>query len=151
MANNRQNGESNPNWRGGAHISWHGYKMIHQPDHPRANSGGYVFEQVLVAERILGKPLPSKSVVHHTIQTFNGRKNNKALVICQDQSYHQLLHQRSEALTISGHASWRRCSICKQFDAPINLYILGQIVCYHQSCKNEYARNRRSTNSLKKG
>lgn len=42
------------------------------------------------AERALGKPLPLGAVVHHA----DGSKDDDApLVICQDETYHRLLHR----------------------------------------------------------
>jgi hypothetical protein len=39
--------------------------MIHMPDHPRARSGGYVFEHIVVMERMLGRRLLREETVHH--------------------------------------------------------------------------------------
>lgn len=42
-----------------------GYALVHRPDHPRANAGGYVREHILVAEQTLGRPIAANEVVHH--------------------------------------------------------------------------------------
>jgi HNH endonuclease len=79
-----------------------------------------VLEHVLIAERALGKPLPAGAQVHHV----DGNRGNNAranLVICDSGSYHQLLHRRARAFKASGHADWRKCHICQQYDDPANL------------------------------
>jgi hypothetical protein len=42
-----------------------GYVMLWTPDHPRAGKGQYVFEHILVMERILGRYLLPTESVHH--------------------------------------------------------------------------------------
>jgi hypothetical protein len=42
-----------------------GYVMVRAPDHPRAISGPYVFEHILVAEELLGMYLIDGETVHH--------------------------------------------------------------------------------------
>jgi hypothetical protein len=39
--------------------------MIRMPDHPRARANGYVLEQILVAEMMMGRPLIAGEEVHH--------------------------------------------------------------------------------------
>lgn len=47
-----------------------------------------------IAEQVLGKPLPTRCPVHH--HNRNGFDNtNSNLVICENHSYHMLLHQRT--------------------------------------------------------
>ena len=42
-----------------------GYMMVRSPGHPRADTGMYVFEHVLVMEEILGRYLLPGENVHH--------------------------------------------------------------------------------------
>ena len=88
-------------------------------------------EARLIAAHILGKPLPSRAVVHHVDEDpTNNTPSN--LVICEDRSYHMLLHRRTDALKACGHASWRKCVLCKEYDNPKNL-VFDQTT-YHESC-----------------
>jgi hypothetical protein len=117
--------------------------LIHMPEHPRADTNhGYVYEHILVAEQALGKPLPPGAEVHH-VDVDCGNNEGTNLVICQDDAYHKLLHQRMRALRACGHADWLKCKFCKQYDAPENLYVSPCGSVHHPRCVNEYHRNRR--------
>lgn len=102
----------------------------------------------LVAEMALGKPLPKGSIVHHV---DGNKKNNFSsnLVICPDQAYHKLIHQREAALKESGDANNLKCKFCKQYDRPENLRIYqgtraGQKSptknIHHIECNKKYLR-----------
>jgi hypothetical protein len=79
-----------------------------------------VAEHILLAEKTLGKILPKKALVHH----WNGYgKGNKDLVICEDFAYHNLLHARERAYRETGHANYKKCYFCKEYDDPENLYL----------------------------
>ena len=56
-------------------------------------NGKLTYEHRVLAEKALGKPLPEGAVIHHT----GNRDDNHGyckLVICPNQEYHQLLHER---------------------------------------------------------
>ena len=56
----------NGNWKGGRTKHHAGYPMVWMPDHPRARTAvKYVFEHIIVMERILGRHLFSDESVHH--------------------------------------------------------------------------------------
>jgi hypothetical protein len=144
---------SGHNSRGNLHNFWNGgiykkdgYVFIKYESHPNRNTNNYVPEQVLIAEKALGKFLPDGAIVHHADGTRNNNKNNN-LVVCQDAAYHFLLHARTRALNECGHAGWRKCTVCKKYDDPA---IMGhgkkggnyQDRCYHRDCMNEYNRNK---------
>ncbi len=60
-----QPGERNGQWKGGRQLDNDGYVLIYSPDHPSKNAAGYVREHRLVMEKILGRYLDPKEVVHH--------------------------------------------------------------------------------------
>lgn len=81
-------GQPSSPWKGGTKKTGKGYLQI-------GDTGQYVHRAV--AERALGRPLPATAVVHH----INGVKSDNRpqnLVICENESYHKLLHQRQRAL-----------------------------------------------------
>ena len=60
-----QSGQANGNWKGGRTRHKAGYLMVRALGHPRATSGPYVFEHILVAEDLLGRYLLDGETVHH--------------------------------------------------------------------------------------
>jgi len=129
--NARLAGNKNPSWKGGSGLCAYGYRHVYAPDHPRCQANSRIREHILIAEKALGYFLPLGAVVHHV----NGSKNNGPLVICQDDSYHKLLHQRMRAYKACGHASWRKCWVCKNYDDPENLKIYKKSVAHHDCDK----------------
>ena len=92
----------------------------------------------IVAERMLGRTLlPEEQVHHQDGNHFNNEPSN--LFVCKDQSHHFQLHRRKRALQACGHADWRKCWICGEYDDPKNLRIYGSSV-HHRSCYNEYRK-----------
>ncbi len=105
-----RSGESAHGWKGGR-LLHEGRVLVQSSNHPRAQQRGYVFEHILVAERALGKFLPSGAVVHHVDSVPSNNENNN-LVICQNQAYHMLIHSRTRILRMGGHPD--RDGICSQ-------------------------------------
>ena len=102
--------EEHPSWKGGRYEQG-GYVFVYQPDHPRAQTNGYVLEHVLVAEKALGRALPTGAVIHHVNED---RSDNRGcnLVICT-RAYHALIHQRMRLLANGGHPRTHRwCTDC---------------------------------------
>lgn len=78
------------------------------------NAGGYrvisiagkpTYEHISIAEKALGKKLPSGAVVHHMNKQRADNHTPYNLVICQDQSYHLLLHRRMREYELYGKCS----------------------------------------------
>jgi hypothetical protein len=82
-------GVDHPRWKGGR-VYRRGYVMLYLPDHPGADSKGYVAEHRVVCEQRMGRPLRSEEHVHH----INGIKDDNApenLVVLTARD-HQLAH-----------------------------------------------------------
>lgn len=133
-------GKNHYAWKGGIHIDERGYKLIRLPRHPKAKSNGYVYEHTILAEKVLGKPMPIKSEAHH--------HTPEQLVICQNNAYHKLLHLRTRALRESGNSNFRRCTFCRVWDHPDNLYISPSNAVWHRECFNEHRRRRTKEKQL---
>lgn len=130
----------------------HGPKIHRKLGTGHITHGGYLntqidkiskFNHVIVAEKALGKSLPKGVQVHHI--DGNGLNNHPSnLIVCPDNSYHKLLHQRTRAYDACGKANWLRCEYCKEYDTPKNLYIQR----WHKECRNRF---RREYNAKNKG
>lgn len=99
--------------RGSGSISKYGYLMVGVNKQRK-------MQHVLIAERAIGKTLPSGAQVHHV----NGNRHdntNGNLVICPNQAYHSLLHSREGALNNCGNASFRKCWICGEYGDPLTM------------------------------
>lgn len=103
---------------------------------------------ILMAEKAIGKSLPYGAMVHHVNE--NPKDNRPTnLVICPNQSYHKLLHRRTDAMNACGNANWRKCLYCKTYDAPENLSIKTRRVrgtetplVYHTKCSRKDHKER---------
>lgn len=82
----------NPNWKGGRTVASNGYVLVKRPEHPSADSRGYVYEHRLVAERMLGRALLPGEEVHHR----DGNKHNNTpgnLEVAPSRHHHQVHHR----------------------------------------------------------
>ncbi len=74
---------------------------------------GKMKQHILVAEAALGKKFPVGAVMHHVDgnATNNGVEN---LVMCENQSYHKLLHLRAKRLRDFGRFDAKKCWYCQR-------------------------------------
>lgn len=133
-------GENNPMWNGGVIIDMRGRSLLWQPEHPRANPNGYVFEHILNAEKVFGKFITANHPIHHVDGVLLNNANHN-LVICEDTSYHALLHRRARALKACGHANWVMCRECKQYGPQETMTLHStrktQKIYIHKYCNAE--------------
>lgn len=115
---------------GSGHVDHRGVRFVGINGKPRR-------EHVLIVEEVLGHSLKPGQIVHHAdLNPSNNSHGN--LVVCPDDAYHKLLHQRTRAAEASGHADWLKCWLCKQYDYPLNLVGSSGHGHYHRKCAVEY-------------
>lgn len=91
-------GANHPHWKGGKRTSAWGYILLSRPNHPYAQSHGYILEHRLVMENHLGRYLHPKEVIHH----INGDKiDNRIenLELLKSQSEHTKRHFKQDPKT----------------------------------------------------
>ena len=66
--------KNNPRWKGGISIS-DGYISIYLPNHPQANSYGYIRQHRIIMEQKLKRYLKPTEIVHH----INGDKKDNRI------------------------------------------------------------------------
>jgi hypothetical protein len=108
-------------------------------------------KHVVIAEYVLGRELKNGEEVHH----IDGNKRNNCknnLVICENRSYHLLLHYRQDALNATGDPNSKRCGICKEWGSAHQLSQIHRggvpkTWFYHKECAK--IRSRASANRLR--
>lgn len=107
-------GEKSANWKGGKRMTSRGYRQLFMPDHPRADSSGYVMEHIIVWEKATGTQLPQNCCIHH----LNGNKSdNRIENLCvMLHSAHTVFHhtgaKRSEETKEKISKAMRRKNLC---------------------------------------
>lgn len=119
----RRYGADNPNWRGGRVTDPRGYILIRQPEHPRADVRGYVYEHILIAEATLGRPLLPHEEVHHDDER-KSNNNPRNLIVASSAFAHHVMHRkRDDGRQKPGEANpWVSCgcgcgTLFTKFDA----------------------------------
>src|ERR1700719_4302397 len=104
-------------------------------------NGKLLYHHIVVAEAALGRPVPDGAEVHHVDgDTSNSESTN--LVICPSHAYHFLIELRTKAYEACGDPNKRKCTYCKQWDDPVNLYFRPSRPSQgeHISCRREHLR-----------
>lgn len=92
------------------------------------------FLHVIIAEKVLGRPLPRKAVIHHVDKNPQNNAHDN-LVICPNQSYHFLLHARMRAVESGYPPHFMKCAYCKSYDDPAAMYLRPtSYQAWHRSC-----------------
>ena len=89
-------GKYHGNWNNNQKIS-KGYIKIRDFSHPRADSGGYVFKHILVAEEKYGRFIKRSEPIHH----INGNKVDNSpdnLYLCKDNTEHKKIHNMTKLI-----------------------------------------------------
>jgi hypothetical protein len=87
-------GENSSQWKGGVCVEGYGkyrYRIIMQPNHPQADSHGYVFEHRIIMERMIKRALTTGEVVHHL--NGNGLDNRPENLLLMTNVEHSRYHR----------------------------------------------------------
>lgn len=119
-------------------FSSHGYIKIKKPEHPRADPNGYVYEHILIMERLLNRAILITESIHH-INEEKGDNSPGNLMLFKTNVMHLHYHMRLRAFKAVGHWDWRSCKYCKEYDDPLNMVKHGTGF-YHNYCRNLHER-----------
>ncbi len=108
-------GPKNPSWKGGRIMSSKGYVLVNAPHHPRQHNG-YVLEHILVAERIIGRPLYKNEQVHHVNEKKDDNRpsNLQVLTALQHMRIHRGHKKPQECLKLECKKKTKKAKFCSR-------------------------------------
>lgn len=91
------------------------YHMVYMPSHHRAKVNGMVYVHILEAEKMLGRPLHSKEVVHHEDENKHNNSHENLFVFAT-LSDHTRYHHTGVKIKVDDYwvspAKSRTCTTC---------------------------------------
>ena len=111
-----------------------GYVLVWNPNHPRANVSGMVYEHILMAEKKLGRYLTPEEVVHHINHVRNDNRPENLLVF-STKADHTAFHMGCELIyNLDGTVrAGRKKYICKSCGALIDNHAKLCAKCHRAS------------------
>lgn len=91
----KNTGHGNGSFTGGRHVADTGYARVLAPNHPDADSRGYVYEHRIVMEQKIGRRLTKTEVVHH-INHVRDDNRPENLMLFANHSEHLKYHRAEE-------------------------------------------------------
>lgn len=113
-----------------------GYKIIYMPTHHRADSIGFVYEHIIIAEKKLGRKLKDGECVHHLngIRDDNREEN---LIVFKTVADHTAFHNGCD-IYLDGDvyiAKMHINNICPNCGSFKDYYAILCTKCYHTSTR----------------
>lgn len=105
------------------------------------NGDTYVHQ--ILAESALNRTLNDASAF--ALMPFGPNRFDCIVIAARDGSYRSLLSRRAKAFTATGHANFRKCTYCKQWDNPTNMIVKDRgksSMSYHIKCSRQDAIER---------
>lgn len=82
-------------FKGNSFINKKGYVLVRMPEHPMANSTGYVLEHRLVMSRVLGRTLRADEHIHHIDENPVNNAPENLMIVTPEE--HRRIHNRKAA------------------------------------------------------
>jgi len=99
-------------WKGGKYKT-QGYVFVYSPEHPRVmnTKRKYIFEHILVMEKMIGRYLNSGEVVHHKngIRNDNRPENLVLMTRRKHLKHHNPLQHRPKTWTLNRKCKYNNC------------------------------------------
>lgn len=121
-----------------------GYVAVKRPEHPNRMKDGLVYEHILVAEVMFGRPLQEDEQCHHL--DFNRKNNKKSNILVLKKGQHTKLHNWIDRMGIQsvieaesdGKYHVEQCLNCNEY---IKDY--GNNSFCNSVCQEEYRQQKR--------
>jgi hypothetical protein len=124
-------------------LQGHHQRLIHPKRYKTATiarEGGSTLYHRQRAETALGHPLPPDAEIHHP--NYDIWNPQAQLVICQDRSYHNLLHRRARVLRAGGNPDTDKVCTCCRKPKPASEFSSRATQC--RPCTNANDRAKRA-------